>query len=282
VLLFYVDESGVTGFNGHATSRLATSFTLAAAAIPDESRSSVAAEFVAIKKRFFGEPQVAAPWSGTEIKGRYLWQVHRRLEGGPPGDLPSAYAAIDSKYEFNLLLHALERLLAKFRPVVFAVVVDKRALHESDPSASPLGVAYASLYQSVALTMEHVYGGATAAFVADQQTEHERFFETGAMRAVMSQRASRGKYRPTFHYILDKPIWIDSALSTWDREIIQLADLAAFTTRAWFADAAAPDARHFLWEAMRPCLAADWRKGTSPRGAGLTVLPEIGSAFPEL
>ncbi|WP_084038320.1 DUF3800 domain-containing protein [Demequina sp. NBRC 110053] len=281
MLLFYVDESGGTSAPRPGSSRLASSFTLAAAAIPDDARSSVAADFAAIKRRAFGELATTAPWGETEIKGRYLWQLNRRLEGGPAGDLPSAYDVIDSRQSFNLLLHSVERLFAKFRPVVFSVIVDKSML-ASTAGADPLGVAYASLYQSVALTMEHVYGGASAAFVADQQTEHEKFFETGAMRTVMRARASQGKYRPNFDFILDKPLWIDSELSTWDREIIQLADLAAFTTRAWFADSGVPGARHFLWEALRPCLAADWRTGSSPRGAGLTIIPDPGSSFPEL
>lgn len=287
MLLFYVDESGSTHLESPGRSEVAPYFSLAAVGIQDSARSSVAGDFQEIKRRHFGEAVAAsAPWGDTEIKGRHLWLLAEAVEGRLHGELPAPYRALVEapksrrKQGMNALLYDVERLFTKFRPTVFTAVVDKREHGADTAPLEVLGAAYAALYQSVALTMEHVHGGASAAFVADQQGEHERFFETGAMRDVRDRLASKGVYRPDFNLLLDKPLWIDSALSTWDREIIQLADLVAFAVRAWVARGSAPRERHYLWRSIAPTLAFDWRRGTGVRGAGLTLIPD-SAAFPQ-
>lgn len=282
MLLFYVDESGSTGMPTTDRRSHYDLFSLAAVGIMDSSRSALAQDMEGLKQQTFRDAYHPDEWNATEIKARYLWMVHEAINGKRPHpELPAPYALLIDRQEFNHLLFRIEKVFAKFRPTVFAAIVDKRALDADQPGASVLGAAYASLYQSVALTMENVYGGASAAFVADQQDEHERYFASGAMREVLAARPARGKYRPDYNLLLDKPLWIDSRLSTWDREIIQLADLAAFATRAWASAGRPPEDRHFLWSAISPFLASDWRTGTGVRGAGLTIIPEP-THFPEL
>jgi hypothetical protein len=277
MLLFYVDESG--GMAGHTGEhrRHHDLFSLAAVGIHDESRAPLAEDLHAIRLRHLGKAVDSGEWKDTEIKARYLWLAHESISGPARGKLPEPYRPLVDRAKLNLLLFDIEKVFAKFRPVVLAAIVDKPRLGDG---AHPIGAAYASLYQSAVLMLENVYGGSTGAFVADEQHEHEAHFASGAMRAAREAAASRGKYRPNFNLVLDKPLWIDSRLSTWDREIIQLADLAAFATRAWAAAGAPPSERHFLWRAIEPCLATDWRKGTGVRGAGLSLIPDPGNAFP--
>ena len=282
MLLFYVDESGTTGMpRGHHT-RHGDLFSLAAVGIPDASRSSLAEDLLALRRATFGDA-VDRPdaWAQTELKARYLWQLHETIGGRRHDGLPGPYRALADKESFHRLLHGIERVFAKFRPIVFAAIVDKPRL-PGPQSAVTLGRAYAALYQSVALTMENVYGGASAAFVADQQDEHEAFFNSGQLGRMRDEHASTGVYRPNFNLLLDKPMWIDPKLSVWDREIIQLADLAAFATRAWASQGQPPAERHFLWRAIHPSLASDWRRGTGVRGAGLAIIPDPGPDFPPI
>lgn len=42
-------------------------------------------------------------------------------------------------------------------------------------------------------------------------------------------------YRPLIFTIgVDKPLWVDTELSTWDRELIQLSDIAAYSVAECF------------------------------------------------
>jgi len=281
MLLFYVDESGGTALRPDVSRRHYDLFSLAAVGIHDGSRAPLAADLVAFKRSQFGDAAFdGQPWAETEIKARYLWALSE-VVGGREMKLPAPYRTLATKQALNQFLYGIERIFAKFRPMVFAAIVDKRSL-AARSGAAPLGAAYESLYKTAALTLENVFGGAGGAFVADQQTEHEQFFDAGSMRNVLQERRSTPKYEPNFDLLLDKPLWIDSKLSTWDREILQLADLVAFATRAWAAAGEPPRERHFLWDAISPSLVSDWRKGTGARGAGLSMIPDPGPSFPRL
>src|SRR5690606_6496148 len=119
------------------------------------------------------------------------------------------------------------KLFAKFRPMVFAVAVDKRRL---PAGTSPVAAAYGKLYREVALRIGGVFVGESALFVADRQDEHARLFADGAIHDARDRVQGKG-LRADFNLIVDTPIWLDPTLSTWDREIIQLADLVALAVR---------------------------------------------------
>lgn len=281
MLLFYVDESGGTTMGGslaplvEGRTHVRDLFALAAVGIHDSSREPLAEELVAVKARHFGEGAVARAWGETEIKGRNLAEAARVREGHAPRDLPAGYAAVADPARLGNLLRDLGQLFAKFRPLVFTVIVDKRALRAIDPLASPLGIAYARLYERVAQTLGSVNRGEGAIFVADRQDEHEAYFDSGAMHHVRREMASKGVNRPNFNLVIDKPVWIDPTLSTWDRELIQLPDLVAFAVRAWYAHGRPPAARHYLWDKIEPCFAAHWNT-TKAQGGGIMVYPDPG------
>lgn len=82
--------------------------------------------------------------------------------------------------------------------------------------------------------------------------------------------------RAQHELILDKPLWIDTKLSSWDREIIQLADIAAFMTNECMKSGALPRPEP-LWRELRRCMAV----GTDgePEGEGLVIAP-MPSSWP--
>ncbi|WP_062517689.1 DUF3800 domain-containing protein [Demequina gelatinilytica] len=283
MLLFYVDESGGTSMNvgvaADGRTPVRDLFALAAVGIHDSSREPLAEEIVRLKERNFGAEALGSDWGATEIKARHLWLASRRAHGEQVAGAPAGYAGVADKKHLNDLLRDLGQLFAKFRPLVFSVVVDKRALAAVDPTLNPLGVAYARLYERVAQTLGSVNRGEGAIFVADRQDEHEAYFNSGAMHEVRQGLASKGANRPNFNLVVDKPVWIDPTLSTWDRELIQLADLVAFATRAWYGAGQPPTDRHLLWDKIEPCFAAHWNT-TKAQGGGIIVFPDPGKYPP--
>jgi len=264
MLLFYVDESGITGGGSASAEGRARYFSMAAVGIRDSSRAVLASALHDLRVKYFGNTAVADSWETTELKARYLAAV-----AGAGGEWPPPYGSLSDKSRQANLVNDLRKVLARFRPLIFAVVVDKAKL---PPGENPTAVAYAKLYERVALVLEHVNVGESALFIADRQDEHERVFERGEVHAARSRLASKGSLRPDFSLIIDRPIWLDPSVSTWDREIIQLADLVALPAREWAAGLTPPKEPYLLWEALKPLFAVHWNEGTPQKG-GLVIYP---------
>lgn len=277
MLLFYIDESGHHRMDAddQHPDRLAHDttdwFVLSAVGIRDTSRRPLAEEIDRIKRAHLGA-RVERPWNETEIKGRRLAITRRAVELKDSGD--DAYSDVKDLKRLNALEHELRMLYARFRPLTFTVAVDKKRLFSTRPGDSALGWAYAFLYRRVALSLQRLYPGEGGVLVADQQTEHEKAFRTGELTKLRDDLAEAAPWlRADYRLLLDRPLWIDSTLSTWDREIIQLADLVAFTTHEGLARGFSSIAAKQLWPAVRPVLAEDWSKG-GPDGEGLVIFPK--------
>ncbi|WP_430868480.1 DUF3800 domain-containing protein [Demequina aurantiaca] len=278
MLLFYVDESRdpkpfpkdhpvwVPGDPSEF-------FVLSAVGIHDSSREPLALEIAAVKEKYFGSAARNPDWSLTELKGSFIAQTARAKGGARPGFVPAGYQAVADPAVMGHLLNELGQLFAKFRPTIFSVVVDKKALAAAGTDVDPLGAAYSRLYERVALTLEHVNTGEGALFVADQQPAHEAYFKSGAMHDVRRELKSKGKNRANFNLLLDKPLWVDTDYSTWDREIIQLADIVAYSTYEWFKRQEPPKERYLLWDKITPWFAAHWNT-TKAQGGGIIVYPD--------
>lgn len=281
MLLFYVDECGDAAAWTAEDKSSSAYLVLAAVGIQDSARGPLARALLALKDKRLRLPDgsVAPQWEANEIKGRYLAQASRAVD---KGDVP-ARAAFRSAFAVDQgkgLYAALRNLLNRYRPVVFVAVVDKARLLEAGNSVAPLGAAYAVLYQRVAQMLGNVFDGENAVFVADQQLEHTRYFEDGNMiatREAMNALLHRG---PEYNLVLDKPLWIDPRHSVWDREIIQLADIVAYSAYELAKTGKRPDAPHYLWDAIHPWFARHWGTGEVAR-AGLTIFPKP-SRYPTL
>jgi hypothetical protein len=277
MLLFYIDESGHHRMDAddQHPDRLARDttewFVLSAVGIRDTSRRPLAEEIDRIKRTHLGASAERA-WNETEIKGRRLAITRRALEAGTADD--DAYAEVKDLKRLNALEHELRMLYARFRPRAFTVAIDKRRLFTARPGNSALGWAYAFLYRRVALNLHRLYPGEGGVLVADQQTEHEKAFRTGELTRLRDDLAEAAPWlRADYRLLLDRPLWIDSTLSTWDREIVQLADLVAFTTHEGLARGFASSAAQHLWPAIRPVLSEDWSNGGLD-GEGLVIFPK--------
>ncbi|MDN4478226.1 DUF3800 domain-containing protein [Demequina sp. SYSU T00039] len=282
MLLFYVDESGGTSMSfttpRHGRTRPQGSsdlFVLAAVGIHDSSRARLALELREAKYRCFGEGAMDRPWNDTELKGTFLAHVVRHRDGERMGRLPAGYSALLARDKVDELLHNLGQIFAKFRPLVFATVVDKLAMVEREDTSTVIGAAYSRLYERVALTLDQVNEGEGGLFVADQQDEHEAYFRSGAMKGDLDGLAARRSTKPNFRLLIDKPVWIDSSLSTWDRELIQLPDLVAYATYEWYKVGGPPQGANFLWDKIEPCFAEHWNTTKVQRG-GIIVHPDPG------
>ncbi|WP_291377617.1 DUF3800 domain-containing protein [Demequina sp.] len=273
MLLFYVDECGDAKAWPRAGSKAPTPsdyLVLAAVGIHDSSRGPLAIELQATKERYFGKHARNPDWSLTELKGRYL--KHAAAGHGVPM-VPSGYAALIQSGNLHLLVRDLGQIFAKFRPTIFSVVVDKAALRAADSAVEPLGAAYSKLYERVALTLGHVNAGEGGMFVADQQESHENYFKSGALHDARRALRPKGSNRPDFDLLMDKPLWVDTERSSWDREMIQLADIVAYSTYEWFKIQSPPQANHYLWDKIAPCFAAHWNT-TKAQGGGIMIYPE--------
>lgn len=259
-------------------------FVLAAVGIRDTSRKPLAEALVQLKRRHFGATVGSEPWSASEIKGRHLFRVSRSVASGHVLAKPAAFARLDTAKKVDALIKDIGRVLSMFRPLIFAVAVDKRACLLAEDTkrkvSPPLGAAYTYLSQRVALTMERLHAGEGAILVADQQTQHEAFFRSGQMNDVRNRMTEKLWLQPQFSLVLDKPLWIDTALSTWDREILQLPDIVAYSVGELLKRGAAPAEACYLWERIRPNLALNWSSGTIESG-GLAIYPKP-AAYPDM
>lgn len=276
MLLFYIDESGhhrMAPDDDHPdrlTRDTSDWFVLSAVGIRDTQRRPLAEALDELKTQLLGA-HPDRPWGETELKGRRLAITRRRLEGSRV-DAEADYAAVTDAAQLDAVETAVSALFARFRPIVFTVAIDKERLFAERPGEPALGWAYAFLYRRIALELERDYPGEGGILVADQQTEHEKAFRDHELTRIRDELAARGRLTADYRLLLDRPLWIDSSLSTWDREIVQLGDLVAFTThegvdRGFDSPAARP-----LWPAIRAALARDDRG--EPDGEGLVIFPK--------
>jgi hypothetical protein len=280
MLLFYVDECGdakalVPGARGTLESQPGPSpwFVLAAVGIRDTSRQPAAEAMLAFKNKHLdmaGNGDDA--WERTEIKGRYLAQASRSALEGSSVSRPAWRGTFGDPVKAAGAVHVLSNIFARFRPTIFVVAIDKVRLAAQGNPVDPLGAAYAIINERVAQTLDRVVSGESAMFVADQQVEHEAYFRDGRMNAAREEMSRRLNSAPLYQRVLDKPLWIDTALSTWDREIIQLADIAAYSTYQLVKRGSAPPEPHYMWPAVESCLARHWGSGRV-QGGGLAIYP---------
>jgi hypothetical protein len=276
MLLFYIDESGHHRMDPDAEdpSRLARDttdwFVLSAVGIRDSERESTAESLYALKERFLGA-SAERPWGETELKGRRLAITRRRLEGGRP-DPDADYPALRDPRQLDELEDGIGTIFAELDELSFTVAIDKHRLFERRPGVPALGSAYAFLYRRIALTLTERYPGEHGILIADQQIEHEKAFRDHELLRVRDELAAKGHLVADYRVLLDRPLWIDSSLSTWDREIIQLADLVAFTTHEGLARGFDSTAARELWPHIRPALATDAH--LSPDGEGFVIYPK--------
>ena len=280
MLIFYVDESGSHGLKLEPDSTTLARgnsewFLLAAVGVHDTARRRLAESLYAIRKKHF--PETVDDWDVAEVKGRRIAQARQRIFSGSGPDETAAYTSLTTAEALHDLETDLAAIFARFRPTIFIVAIDKQRLIALKQNPTALGSAYAFLYRRVALLLDGIYPGEAGVFVADQQAEHEAFFDTGeliAFRTLMDKRGTRDAY---YNAILDKPIWIDTRQSSWDREIIQLADLAAFELHQRVEGKPGSD---ILWRDIFPCLAVG-ETATDPSGEGIVIYP-MPASWPSL
>ncbi|WNM26768.1 DUF3800 domain-containing protein [Demequina capsici] len=283
MLLFYIDECGDTAplehrHGGHGSPSQV--FILAAVGIHDSSREALGHEILGIKRHYFPASVGSPDWNLSEIKGRFLTHSSRLRGHERARFLPEGWRELDDPEVMERFLNDVGQLFAKFRPLIFAALVDKRAMALTGEDTDPLAIAYTRLYERVALTLDQVNRGEGALFVADQQDEHEAYFRSGAMYAARTALEKREHNRPHFEPVLDKPLWIDSHFGTLDRELIQLADIVAYSVNEWYERGEPPMEHQYLWRSIAPCFAAHWKPQKS-HGAGVMVYPEL-EAYPPL
>ena len=278
MLIYYVDEFGDNSILTQPDSRpprlktgVSEYFILSGVGVRDTSRRPLAETLYEIKEKHFGSKLAAGPWAESEIKGRHLFRASRSVATGNVLKSPSAYRVLDTPEKVGALVTDIGMIFTKFRPVIFSAVVDKAEMLTKKVN-NPLGVAYAYLHQRIALTMERIYTGEGAILVADQQTQHETYFRSGGMNALRDQITKGLGLKPDFRLVLDKPLWVDTELSSWDREIIQLADIAAYSTAECMKRGESPVESCYLWKQVSSCMAINWRTGGLESG-GFAVHP---------
>lgn len=277
MLLFYVDECGDAkpwSAEPQASNDSSAYFVLAAVGVRDTSRELLAEYLQHLRAKHVRLPGGApAPqWEGAEIKGRYVAQAARAAAKGVKPARAVYRDAFSGVAPGRGLMTSLRNAFNHFRPTIFVVVIDKQRLAEQGNTVEPLGAAYAILHQRVASTLEKIVGGEGALFVADQQVEHEAYFKDGRMNAAREVMAGHLKAKPQFNRVLDKALWIDTDHSEWDREIIQLADIAAYASYELAKLGHAPEEDFYMWSAIEPWLARHWGSGKAA-GAGLSIYP---------
>lgn len=280
MLIFYVDETGDAGLPAAAdqsevTSGTSNYFTLAGVGIRDSSRESLARYLLRLKEKHFGEI-AAGDWHDTEIKGRYLLHVARALTHHRRINAPTGWKQFADREQFDALIRDLSNALLTFRPIVLTNVVDKRKMTQRGAQLNPIGIAYSYLQRNVALTLEHQHAGEGAVIVADQQTQHEALFKSGGIHEIRSELEKDLTRTPNYNLVLDKPLWVDTELSVWDREIIQLADIAAFLVTRLVEDTEPPAELAALWEAFVPQFARHHSSGRI-LGRGIAMYPPRSS-----
>lgn len=245
-------------------------FVLSAVGIRDTDRRALAEAIDELKAELLGARPERA-WNDTELKGRRLAITRRRLEGAR-ADADADYTAVADAAQLDEVNARVGELFARFSPIVFTVAIDKERLFAERPGEPALGWAYAFLYRRIALELERDFPDEGGILVADQQSEHEKAFRDGELTRIRDELAARGRLTADFRLLLDRPLWIDSSASTWDREIIQLADLVAFTTHEGVDRGFDSPAARGLWPAVRTVLDRDERGEYD--GAGLVIFPK--------
>lgn len=229
-------------------------FILAAVGVRDLSRAPLAQALTELKRKHFGSDVFDRDWSKSEIKGSFLNHAMVHAAKGRVMAAPSAYRALDSVDKTSAFIEEVGLLFTTFRPIIFIQVIDKRTMLTREVEVAPLGVAYAYLNARIARVVEQQYSGESAMIVADEQQEHEKHFNTGVLNRAREAVANHWSNKPNFNLVMDKPLWIDPKLSSWDREIIQLADIVAFSASKVMEEGSAPTERQFLWREIRACL----------------------------
>lgn len=229
-------------------------FIVAAVGVRDLSRAPLAQALTELKKKHFGTDVFERDWSTSEIKGSFLNHAMVHAAKGKVMAAPSAYRVLDSVEKAEALIADIGLLFTTFRPIIFIQVIDKRTMLTREVEVAPLGVAYAYLNARIARVVEQQYSGESAMIVADEQQEHEKHFNTGGLNRAREAVVNHWSHKPNFDLVMDKPLWIDPKLSSWDREIIQLADIVAFSASKVMAQGSAPTGRQFLWREIRACL----------------------------
>ncbi|MFE7844895.1 DUF3800 domain-containing protein [Microbacterium sp. NPDC057407] len=288
MLLFYVDECGDSSLRLDPKASVPTLapgvsryFTLSAVGIRDSARKPMADALFETKKRHFGAEAMEGPWADTEIKGRHLRRAERGATVGVPLQSPAGYSRLATPKRVTGLVNDLGLILYKHRPLVLSVTIDKAQLIAADEKyRHPLGVAYALLHERVAFTLEKLYVGESAVLIADQQTEHERYFRSGDMHRMRHLMASKLAVKPNFELVVDKPLWLDTDLSSWDRELLQLADIVAYSCSECVTSGVAPATPTYLWPQIRRSMAVHWRAGEIHQ-AGFTVYPRKRTYYPQ-
>lgn len=282
MLIFYVDETGTASLATVPDSSppklmpgTAQFFTLAAVGIRDTARKPLAEYLLRIKAEHLGASSDAA-WDDTEIKGRYLLHVAKALKGGKKHAAPAGYSALRDPAAMDALLNSLGLAMSVFRPLILANVVDKQKMIARGNQTNPIGIAYSYLQRNIALTLEHQHSGEAAVIVADQQTQHEALFKSGGIHEIRSQLEKDLTRVPNYNLVLDKPLWLDTNLSMWDREILQLADIASFLVTKVIDEGEPPVELERLWQAMLPQFALHHKSG-KVLGRGIAMYPPRSS-----
>jgi len=69
------------------------------------------------------------------------------------------------------------------------------------------------------------------------------------MRSAQTRHVARATWR------LDKPVWVNAELGDNEREIIQLADIVAYTAAQACVGGACPMEAYYLWSEISSCVA---------------------------
>jgi hypothetical protein len=220
VLIFYLDEFGEGSLKRARVANrwvldpaVSEWYVLAAVGVAETSRKDLAEDIMDLKDRYLPAWR-QFPWKDSELKGRYLHNAVTKLS---TRRLPSQTGYRNLRLTaVRKLCEDLSKLFMKFRPTVYSIAIDKRALARRNNPWDPVGVAYAFLQQRLALLVDEVYGDAEGALmVADDQQSHEKLFRSGRMRAIRSQITAGLPRQPNFDLVLDRPVWIDPDLHPW-------------------------------------------------------------------
>jgi hypothetical protein len=285
MLIFYLDELGDgsmkrsrVGSQWKLDPRIAQWFILTAVGVRETARKDLAEQIMAIKDRYFPSWR-DKPWGDTEIKGRYLHRsVNARTKGKAPYD--PGYKHLTAARLTNLCAD-LGRLFLKFRPIVYAVAIDKATNARKRAPRDPVCVAYAFLQQRLALLVDDIYGDAEGALMlADEQQSHEKLFRTGEVHATRGQITGRLPRQPNFDLVLDRPIWIDSKLHPLDRELLQLPDIVCYAIAELIETGAAPSGKAHMWPQIKTAFAYHFTTGEIP-DAGISIYPRP-SPYPSI
>ena len=273
VLIFYIDESGrhSSGEGEPLRTDRTEWFVLSAVGIRDTTRRPLAETIDALKTQHLGSAEV---WDDTELKGRRLAVTRNRIAGRRrDSDIEYEYPGIRTEAQLASLVRDTGTLFTRFRPLTFTVAVDRTRLAQQHPGSSALGWAYAFLYRRIALALEHLYPGEGGVLVCDRQDAHEKQFTSGELLRIRDELATRTRLRADYRILLDRPLWMDPTQSTWDREIIQLADLVAFTTHEGLKRGFDSASATALWPVIHPTLGVD-AITAQPDGEGFVIFPK--------